>query len=215
LRRAVDFLRRVPLVLRRAVDFLRRVPLVLRRAVLFRRVADVFRRVVFFRVADVLRRVVFFRVAVFLRRVPVVFFRPRVVLRAELARDRLRLVDAALRVEDFFRAVERFRVDFLRADAVDFFAVLLRRLVLLRRVLFRRAVDVERLLAGASCSLGSESSSLFNNFFATPTAAGTATPSAAPAAIFFGVERPSSSPFDMTSSSSATVLPPLSGNVNC
>jgi hypothetical protein len=132
-------------------------------------------------------------------------------LRVELARAR-DLVEVALRVDDFFREVERFRVDFLRADAVDFFAVLFRRLVPLRRVLFRRALDAERLLVGASCSLESESSSpLLNNFFATPTAAGTATPNAAPAAIFFGVERLSSSPFDMTSSSFATVLPPLSG----
>jgi hypothetical protein len=207
----VDFravlLRRVPLVFRRAVVFFRRVPEVFRRAVAF------FRPVV-----DAFRRVVFFRAVVFLRRVPVVFFRPRVALRVALRvvlrveLDRLRLVEAALRDEDFFRAVERFRVDFLRDDAVDFFAVLLRRPVLLRRVLFLRVLDAERLLVGASCSPTPESSSpLLRNFFATPTAAGTATPSAAPAAIFFGVERPSSSPFDMTSSSVATVFPPLSG----
>jgi hypothetical protein len=42
-------------------------------------------------------------------------------------------------------------------------------------------------------------------FLATLTAAGTATPSAAPAAIFFGVDSPSSSASDVRSSSLATI----------
>jgi hypothetical protein len=43
------------------------------------------------------------------------------------------------------------------------------------------------------------------SFFATPTAAGTATPSAAPATTFFVVDMPSSSAADVVSSSLATV----------
>ena len=70
------------------------------------------------------------------------------------------------------------------------------------------------------CSLDSDesspSSSPFpSNFFATPTAAGTATPSAAPATTFWVVDIPSSSflPFSsfIPSSLSATIVPQCSG----
>jgi hypothetical protein len=49
----------------------------------------------------------------------------------------------------------------------------------------------ERRLVGRSRPASSDSPSPMS-FLATPTAAGTATPSAAPAAIFFGVDSPSS-----------------------
>jgi hypothetical protein len=45
-----------------------------------------------------------------------------------------------------------------------------------------------------------ESSSELRSFFATPTAAGIATPSAVPATTFLVVDRPSSSSFDMLTS---------------
>jgi hypothetical protein len=71
------------------------------------------------------------------------------------------------------------------------------------------------------CSLDSDASSspssspFPRNFFATPTAAGTATPSAAPATTFWVVDIPSSSfpPFSsfIPSSLSATIVPQCSG----
>ena len=223
LRRTPDVvLRRAPVVLRLAPDVLRRTPDdVLRRApVVLRRVAEVARLrdvpvrfraeparlraddVVRFR-ADVARLradVVRFRAeeAVFLARLvvrlrvdprEVVFFRPRaeVVFLREVP-DRLRAVDAFLRVELDFRRVDR------------------------RELAARARVGVDRRCEeGSPCSSRPPSSSSESPFpmifFAIPTAAGTATPSAAPAAIFFGVESPSSSSVDITSSSSATMHP--------
>jgi hypothetical protein len=113
-----------------------------------------------------------------------------------------------LRAVVFFRDVpERLRAvdDFLREEP-DF-----RRVDDLREVAARARLGVERrCVEPSSCSSrpSSSSESPFPMiFFAIPTAAGTATPMAAPAAIFFGVESPSSSSGAVTSSSFATTYP--------
>jgi hypothetical protein len=190
---------------------LRRV--VLRPVVLLRRVpVERLRPVVLLRRVPVER----LRPVVLLRRVPVERLRP-VVFRAVLfrpprlpaARTVVERRDVLFRLEVVFRPVVVFRrpVDF---RAVDFRVVDLRRAVRLRPLVdLALVVRALRRLAGRSArSPSSESSeSPFPiSFFATPTAAGTATPIAAPAAIFFGVESPSSSPSELfTSFSSATI----------
>jgi hypothetical protein len=79
------------------------------------------------------------------------------------------------------------------------------------RLELERPPVARRRVGRSSCSCApssseSPSSPFPISFFATPTAAGIATPSAAPAATFAGVDMPSSSPEVM--SSSATFSPP-------
>jgi hypothetical protein len=108
--------------------------------------------------------------------------------------------DAALRDEDaevrFRDAVFRFVADFLAEPEVFLF-----RIVVERPALLLRERDVRPAAERAELSPASSSESLPMSFFATPTAAGIATPSAVPAAIFCGVDSPCCS-----SSSSVAIL---------
>jgi len=108
--------------------------------------------------------------------------------------------DAALRDEDaevrFRDAVFRFVADFLADPEVFLF-----RVVGERPALLLRERDVRPAAERAELSPAPSSESLPMSFFATPTAAGIATPSAVPAAIFCGVDSPCCS-----SSSSVAIL---------
>lgn len=108
--------------------------------------------------------------------------------------------DAALRDEDaelrFRDAVFRFVADFLVEPELFLFRVDVERPALLLR-----ERDVRPAAERAEPSPASSSESLPMSFFATPTAAGIATPSAVPAAIFCGVDSPCCS-----SSSSVAIL---------
>ncbi|HZU20836.1 MAG TPA: hypothetical protein VE982_06430 [Gaiellaceae bacterium] len=121
---------------------------------------------------------------------------------ADFAFDFAFVLDFALELFDrppVFFVLDFFVLDFFARDdlfALDFF----RELADLRRA------EVERRRGSAAdCSSSpDDSSSEPISFFATPTAAGIATPSAVPATTFCAVDRPSSSSFDMVTSRAPT-----------
>jgi hypothetical protein len=196
-RRAV--VRRPPLAparrtLMRPVPDRERVPVLRDRVpVLFLRVPVLFLRVpvVFLRVP--VERA---RVEVLLRRVPVLFLRVPVLLRELLLFLRVPLE-------------ARPRLDVERARLVP-----VERLRELRAPELRRVLEPPRLDPPSLDSDESSSSSpLPMSFFATPTAAGTATPSAAPATTFWVVDIPSSSPPPFSSFIPSSLLAMLSSRV--